>query len=386
MMFSTSRVVVALCLSFASAAGAYAQTTPPPAAQPAAPAPAASELKPGDVAPPLQIAHWAKGDAVKSFEKGKVYVVEFWATWCAPCIQNIPKLTALQAKHKDAGLVVIGVSSSDQRGIEDVRPFVEKQGDRMNYTVAVDDAFKTGNAYMQATGQRGIPVAYVVDKAGKLAWFGHPANNMETVVEQVLKGEFDPAKYVDPQQKLAELDAKLRRAATDNNLEAADKVFAELKTLRPELASQFDVSRFVFIYTNVKDKPKAIAFGEELLKGPLGSESMGMVPLAFTVINDAAPSVEELRFARRVMDKSVELTKRNDPRALSILGDVYRKAGDYAQAVKLNEEALSKSTDQGMTKSLELKLEMVRKELEASKNKPTEKSGEKPAETPAAKP
>lgn len=373
MAFMSSRVVLALGMSLSSAGYALAQTSPPAPAQPAPAQPAApKELKPGDPAPALNIAHWAKGDPVKSFEKGTVYVVEFWATWCGPCIQNIPKLTALQAKHKDDGLVVIGVSSADRRGIDDVRPFVEKQGERMNYRVAVDDEFKTGRAYMEATGQGGIPCAYVIDKAGKLAWFGHPANNMEGVVDQVLKGEFDPAKYVDPQKKFAELDTRLRKAATDNNLEDADKVFAELKALRPELATQFDVNRFFFLYTSLKDKPKAIAYAGELLKGPLGTDAAGMIPLAYGALNDASPAPEDLRFAREVMEKSVALSSRSDPRSLSILGDVFKKSGEYDKAIALNEEALSKVQDDGTKKSLELKLDMIKKEAQAAKAKPAD--------------
>src|SRR5437868_8519116 len=85
----------------------------PAAAQPAAPAdkPAdkpAITLKAGDKAPAIKADKWVKGDAVTGFEKGKVYVVEFWATWCGPCKESIPHLTALQKEHKD--VTIIGVA------------------------------------------------------------------------------------------------------------------------------------------------------------------------------------------------------------------------------------------------------------------------------------
>src|SRR5687767_13027650 len=86
----------------------------------------------GDPAPELQIAKWVKGEPVKEFEKGKVYVVEFWATWCGPCRTSIPHLTEMQKKYEDK-VVFIGVSDEDA---ETVAPFVDKMGDEMAYRVA----------------------------------------------------------------------------------------------------------------------------------------------------------------------------------------------------------------------------------------------------------
>src|SRR5262245_9646167 len=79
----------------------------------------------GDKPPALEVSAWVKGDAVKSFESGKVYVVEFWATWCPPCRKSIPHLTELQAKYKEKGVTIVGVSVWE-RDVAAVRPFVEK--------------------------------------------------------------------------------------------------------------------------------------------------------------------------------------------------------------------------------------------------------------------
>ena len=72
-------------------------------------------LKPGDPAPALKVSKWLQGEEIRKFEPGKVYVVEFWATWCGPCLGVMPQLTALQAEYKDKGLTVVGVTVKDDK-------------------------------------------------------------------------------------------------------------------------------------------------------------------------------------------------------------------------------------------------------------------------------
>lgn len=151
----------------------------------------APSAKLGDTAAPLAIKTWVKGEPVQ-LEKGKIYVVEFWATWCSPCRASIPHLTDLQAKLKDKNVVVIGVTYKDNRqDLADVEKFVKKMGDRMAYTIAFDEGRWTTQAYMTAFGKRGIPQAFVIDGQGKIVWEGHPAFALAEVVEAVAGGTSD---------------------------------------------------------------------------------------------------------------------------------------------------------------------------------------------------
>ena len=95
-------------------------------------------LKVGDPAPKLQTGKWVQGEPVKDFEKGKAYIVEFWATWCPPCRASIPHLNEIYIKFKDKGLIVIGQDCAE-RDESLVAPFVKKMGDKMTYRVALDD-------------------------------------------------------------------------------------------------------------------------------------------------------------------------------------------------------------------------------------------------------
>ena len=92
------------------------------------------ELFIGSKAPELQIAKFVKGDSVDGFEKDQVYVVEFWATWCGPCIAAFPHLSELQAEHGEK-VQFIGVNvwegvEDQAERIEKVEGFVADQGDR----------------------------------------------------------------------------------------------------------------------------------------------------------------------------------------------------------------------------------------------------------------
>ncbi|MCD6175961.1 MAG: TlpA family protein disulfide reductase [Planctomycetes bacterium] len=134
---------------------------------------------PAKQAMPLLGLTWIKGKPVK-FQPGEVYVVEFWATWCPPCKASIPHLTEIQKKYKDKGVTVIGITNETDLG--EVKKFVAEQGNKMDYTVAIDKSGRANAAYMRAYRQNGIPSAFVVDGAGRVVWYGPPMGDLDVVL------------------------------------------------------------------------------------------------------------------------------------------------------------------------------------------------------------
>jgi thiol-disulfide isomerase/thioredoxin len=125
----------------------------------------------------IQAGKWLNTQPLKlSALKGKVVVIEFWATWCGPCRASIPHLKELNAKYASKGLTL--VSLTDERA-EVAEPFVKQNG--MDYPIGTDSS--TGEAY----GVTGIPHAVVVGKDGKVAWEGHPMSGLDKAIEAALK-------------------------------------------------------------------------------------------------------------------------------------------------------------------------------------------------------
>jgi thiol-disulfide isomerase/thioredoxin len=208
--------------------------------------PAGAALKVGDPAPKLQVAQWVQGDAVDAFEGDKVYIVEFWATWCGPCISAIPHLNEIYLRHKDKGLVVIGqnVFEKDDKGVPG---FVRKMGSKMTYRVALDDKSVEGGfmaaKWLKAAGQNGIPCAFVVNKAGKIAYIGHPMRLQESLLTSLLAEQSTkaagPAVEVapaTPSAKAGQLAGTADSLIQAGKLAEAESVIAEL---HQELPPQF---------------------------------------------------------------------------------------------------------------------------------------------------
>ena len=147
----------------------------------------ADALVPGKPAPALSVDTFVKGDAVKSFEPGKVYVVEFWATWCGPCIASIPHLTQMQKDHPKVTFISVagfergGDAASNEKNVRD---FVAKRGDAMGYRVAFDGDASMAKEWMMAAKRNGIPCAFVVGGDGNVAWIGNPqGSSLEDAVK-----------------------------------------------------------------------------------------------------------------------------------------------------------------------------------------------------------
>lgn len=111
------------------------------------------------LAPDFTLKDLEGNDFSLSETKGKVVILDFWATWCPPCRMEIPHFQELYEEYGDEGLVVLGVAL-DRGGAADVKPFVEANG--VTYPVVIGDQ-QVVSAY---GGIRGIPTTFIIDRQG----------------------------------------------------------------------------------------------------------------------------------------------------------------------------------------------------------------------------
>ena len=195
---------------------------------------AAGALKVGDPAPRPAVGSWAQGEAVGGFEGDKVYLIEFWATWCGPCVQVIPHLNELAKRHEKDGLVVIGQNLGEDEAT--VKAFVRRMGSKMKYRVAVDDEGGTmSKTWLKAAGQNGIPCAFVVNKQGRIAYIGHPMSLDEEQLRKWLDepstkpaAEEEPDGPAAPSARTMELAGRAKGFLQAGRLEEAAGAIAEL--------------------------------------------------------------------------------------------------------------------------------------------------------------
>jgi thiol-disulfide isomerase/thioredoxin len=168
----------------------------------------------GDPAPPLRVKEWIKGAPVQQFARGHVYVLEFWATWCKPCIAAMPRLSAVAREYKNK-VSVLGIDIKEMKTTskEKVKAFVDSMGNQMDYQVAAEDSNFMVAAWIEATGEQdnGIPRTFVVDAEGRLAWIGHP-NDLDKVLTKIVNNNWDIEKVLDKRKvdkHLRELDDSL---------------------------------------------------------------------------------------------------------------------------------------------------------------------------------
>ena len=327
-------------------------------------------LKVGDAAPKLYASKWLNGDEVKDFEKGKVYIIECWATWCGPCRAAIPHVSELNTKFKDKGVVFIGMNVWE-RNVPGVEPFVKQMGAKMNYRVAldvvgenIDTMGKTASAWLAAAGQTGIPCSFVVNKEGKVAWIGHPMG-MEKIVEQVVAGTFDIKKQAEMDAKRAKLDERIGEAVEANDFDKLLKLSDELIAMDPSAAGQANMMKVMVLLTQKKKYDDAYALVKKLSENELKDESGALNEIAWTILDAQGIEKRDVDLAMKLALRADELTKHENAPVLDTLARAYFEKGQFDKAVETETLAVAKA---GADMKEQLG-ESLAKYKEAAKNK-----------------
>lgn len=133
----------------------------------------------GKPMPAFHVSDWINGGIAAADIKGKVIVVDFYATWCGPCMRAIPHNNELLKKYKEKGLVLIGVCTSDSG--QDTFAANAKQHD-MQYPAARDPDLKTKKAW----AVQYYPTYAIIDRKGIVRVVGLQPDHVEVVIQKLL--------------------------------------------------------------------------------------------------------------------------------------------------------------------------------------------------------
>jgi len=150
-------------------------------------------------APDFTFTHFFNTDPVDlKGLRGQVVMIDFWATWCGPCIGTFPELREIHAEYKDKGLYVLGVTgfqgSMSNHGKDRVTELSEEEELALmpefikHQNVTWPLAFSDRNCYDIEYGITGIPTSVIIDKQGIVRLFTHPANKDKIIslIEELL--------------------------------------------------------------------------------------------------------------------------------------------------------------------------------------------------------
>jgi thiol-disulfide isomerase/thioredoxin len=333
--FLTTAAVAALC-SIATAQDGDSQAAP--------------SLTLGDKAPMVDLSKVVKGDFDGKFMNDKVYVVEFWATWCGPCKTSMPHLSELQKTYKDKGVTVIGVSDETEKKVAD---FIGS-GDwpqKTQYVIATDNERKTSNAYMRAAGQSGIPTAFIVGKTGLVEWIGHPMG-MDQPLADIVSGDWDletaKAEFAKEQafeKMMQAANMKMNAAYQAQNWDELMKIMDELLEKAPaDMAPQIQMQQFSIMAGAANQPERAYKIADQIIANH--SDDMPMMnALAWTIATDPRITDRNLDVALRAAQAGVKASDGKDGDMLDTLATVQGKLGKFEEAIKTEEKAIKLTDD-----------------------------------------
>ncbi len=308
-----------------------------------------SALKVGDKAPAIKATKWLQGAEVKEFAEGKTYVMEFWATWCGPCIVMMPHMAELQAEYKAKGVTFIGFTKKDPNNTEEkVKTFVEKRGPKLAYTFAYADDKDTYDAWMTAAGQGGIPCCFVVDKTGKIAYIGHPMY-LDVVLPKVVAGKWTAADLEGVKKIEEEVDAVFK-ATGDKDPEVFLKTLGEFEKKYPELSSipYFHSARLGSLVRAKKtDEVKKVA--ETLLAKGVKTDDSGLVNTVtrtLVLFPDAIANKGLHATALKAAEAGLKVAGDKDAIALFFVAEAHFIGGDKVKAKDFGAKAVAAADGQ----------------------------------------
>jgi thiol-disulfide isomerase/thioredoxin len=347
------------------------------------------KLAVGDASPGLHIAKWVKGDPVEDTLKGKVHVVEFWATWCGPCRVGMPHISSLQEEYAD-DVTFVGVTRENeakvtdflQKSFTDVTDFLQKSSpdgrtksspdgrtwdEVIGYRLAIDDRAWTHNAYMRAAGQSGIPCAFVVGRDGVVEWIGHPAR-IDEPLKKIVEGTWDREAAIaeaEKQQRMKEFQGQINALARSKDWDGALEVLAELEE---EIGESLDLLNVRMRILQSAGREEEVSQVRAEIVETAWDDANALNEFAWRTAT--ARGATDLQLALKAATRASELRKDQDAAVLDTVARCHYELGQLDEAIKWQSLAVQHNGGDGRIAAT---LKRYQKEKDAEQEQATKK-------------
>mgnify|MGYP001827051203 CR=1 FL=1 len=299
----------------------------------------------GDQAPMLAGAKWLRGGPVDKWQAGHVYLLDFWATWCAPCLQMMPSHQALEDRYGQERFHVVGIAIWSDDGPMKPARALEKHPS-LRYAVVEDTEGRFADLFMGGTGTRGLPTFMLIDRKGRLAWVGEPGEEFETTLDQILDGSFDlpAAREQDGirragQAIFARIDELRRDGRPREAAELVDSVVA-LDQMRNGWAWAM---KYEILADDCDDPAAAMKTAERFLGSDPGRNPFFNYAFALRISRKNTPGgldQRELDLGVHLARRAVDLAAEPNPDYLANLARVHFLRGEIEEAIQWQKLAI----------------------------------------------
>ena len=323
------------------------------AAQGAAGNQASTGLGIGDPNPGLTLAKYVKGEAVETPLEDEVTVVEFWATWCGPCLAGMPHISELQKEYGDE-VRFIGVTREEEsvvtKFLASTGPGGKTWDEVITYRLALDENDWTNNAYMLAANQNGIPCAFIVGRDGVVEWIGHPGG-IDEPLKQIVDGKWDreaAVKEFEQQVMLEQVAQKINGMVGSENWDAALKLLDEMQKSTGKSANLLRYRMTILTMAERNDEASKVR--AELVELAWDDASM-LNGIAWETAT--AENATDLELALKAAQRATEIRENKDAAILDTVARCHYELGNLDEAIKLQKLAVdADSSIPGLTDTL----------------------------------